>query len=408
VSTEGTLTLRLTVANGRVSEVDVLSTRPVRAAAALAGRAAEDVLRLVPLLFPVCGVAQGVACARAIEAALGTAAGPVVEAARELVCLGEAAASHVWQLAIAWPEAAGVATDVGAVREALGARVALSLALFGEKSGGAALGGTSRIGAPDATRLADAKLAVTTLCALVDRLTASDPALIAEVTRAGRAAFGASTTRALETLDTRATSASLAADPDFAEHPLFDGAPADVSAYARCGSSEAVQAVEATHGRGLLARLVARHAGARADARTLAARFADFEESLTTGGLDRAKATAVEAAKAAAVEAAKATAVEATAVEAAKATAEHEAEARTGGGAAETARGPLVYWVRASPTKIHDVRVVAPTDWTFHPRGALESALVGAEASPTLARDAGWLMLALDPCVPWKVEVRDA
>jgi hypothetical protein len=398
VSTEGTLTLRLTVANGRVSEVDVLSTRPVRAAAALAGRAAEDVLRLVPLLFPVCGVAQGVACARAIEAALGTAPDPGVEAARELVCLGEAAASHVWQLAIAWPEAAGVATDVGAVRAALGARVALSLALFGDKSSSAALAGSARAGAPDATRLADAKLAVTTLCALVDRLTASGPALLAEVTRAGRAAFGASTTLALGTLDTHATGASLAADPDFAERPLFEGSPADVSAYARCGSSDVVQAVEAAHGRGLLARLVARHASARADARTLAARFADLEESLTTGGLDRATGKAARPADG----------VQAEVGEASKATAERAAEERTGVGAAETARGPLVYWVRATRTRIHDVRVVAPTDWTFHPRGALASALVGAEASPTLARDAGWLVLALDPCVPWKVEVHDA
>jgi hypothetical protein len=52
--------------------------------------------------------------------------------------------------------------------------------------------------------------------------------------------------------------------------------------------------------------------------------------------------------------------------------------------------------------------MVSPTDWTFHPRGVLPGALRGAPATTTLERDAGWLVLALDPCVPCKVEVRDA
>ncbi|MBS2018176.1 MAG: hypothetical protein JST00_35220 [Deltaproteobacteria bacterium] len=35
-------------------------------------------------------------------------------------------------------------------------------------------------------------------------------------------------------------------------------------------------------------------------------------------------------------------------------------------------------------------------------------ALLGAPATATLARDVRWLALALDPCVPFTVEVRDA
>jgi len=120
-----------------------------------------------------------------------------------------------------------------------------------------------------------------------------------------------------------------------------------------------------------MARLVARRVDAKDDATRLAARFGELERGVAKDRPSRASSG-------------------------------------TGVGSARTARGPLVYWVHAGSGSVEDVRVVAPTDWTFHPRGILHEALLGTEAAPTLERDAGWLILALDPCVPWTVEVRDA
>ncbi len=362
MSSEGALSVKLTAANGRVARVEVTFSGLVRAATVLAGRTPDDVLRLVPALFPVCGVAHGVACARAVAAALGAVRDPRLEGASQVACLAEAAASHVWHLAIGWADAACVPVDVGSVRTARRALEALRTGLFGA--------GSLATLRPDAA-IGDAGDAVSTLVALLEALTAGDCALLGRVREAGRAAFGATMTSAVAALDIDAVGLLLAADPGFAQHAELDGGPVDVSALARQRESGHVRAIAKEHGEGLLARLVARRDDARGVGLRLAESFANLERRVA--GSPRAPTAP-----------------------------------GTGVGWAETARGPLVYWVRATPTCVEDVRVVSPTDWTFHPRGALRGALLDAEVVPTLARDAGWLTLALDPCVPWAVEVNDA
>ena len=54
--------------------------------------------------------------------------------------------------------------------------------------------------------------------------------------------------------------------------------------------------------------------------------------------------------------------------------------------------------------------IVAPTEWNFHPEGALVRGLVGSAAddAATLARATHLLVQALDPCVACEVEVGHA
>jgi uptake hydrogenase large subunit len=370
VAIEGALSVRLTIARDRdaVASVGIVSTRPARAARALAGRSDDDVLRLVPLLFPVCGVAQTVACTRAIRAARGTRNDARCEDARNLLCQAEAVVAHTWQLAISWPEAAQVPSDIGIVRTARTAFTTLCAALFE--------GGSVQRPLRAQPAWAEARAAVTQLCDALEHLTAGDVRLFDTVRDASSAAFGAADTNTVAALDVTKVGALLAADPDWAEHPELDGEPVDVSAYARHRGNEAVRLAEELHGPGLLARLLARHAEAESGARRLRESFAAFER----GGGDLSSgppACSVDG---------------------------------LGVGHADTARGPLVYAVRVAPSAgaVEDVRVVAPTNWTFHPRGALHRALVGASAGLELARNAAWLVLALDPCVPCAIEVHHA
>jgi len=79
--------------------------------------------------------------------------------------------------------------------------------------------------------------------------------------------------------------------------------------------------------------------------------------------------------------------------------------------AVQTARGLLLHCARLSDDRVDDYRIVAPTEWNFHPDGALARGLIGTEADDeaTLAARAGLAVLALDPCVGFAVEVtRDA
>jgi hypothetical protein len=75
--------------------------------------------------------------------------------------------------------------------------------------------------------------------------------------------------------------------------------------------------------------------------------------------------------------------------------------------AVQTARGLLLHLARIDGEWIADYRIVAPTDWNFHPDGALARGLLGLEAddSAALAQRAGVAVLALDPCVAFRVEV---
>lgn len=88
----GCVRLRLAIDSGRVSEVRVASERPALAPL-LRGRSADEAVRLVPLLFALCGKAQGRAAALALEAARGRECGPHLDPEVQREALRE----HLWR-----------------------------------------------------------------------------------------------------------------------------------------------------------------------------------------------------------------------------------------------------------------------------------------------------------------------
>ncbi len=79
----------------------------------------------------------------------------------------------------------------------------------------------------------------------------------------------------------------------------------------------------------------------------------------------------------------------------------------TGFAVAETARGALFHYARVEQGRIADYRIVAPTEWNFHPRGAFRAGLLGFRATDpeTVKHRATRWALALDPCVPFDIAV---
>jgi len=82
---------------------------------------------------------------------------------------------------------------------------------------------------------------------------------------------------------------------------------------------------------------------------------------------------------------------------------------REGFATAETSRGRLYHWVRlAADGRIEDDQIVAPTEWNFHPTGPFVEALLGASVSRgRVERRIVQLAGLFDPCVPFRVEVRE-
>ncbi len=69
----------------------------------------------------------------------------------------------------------------------------------------------------------------------------------------------------------------------------------------------------------------------------------------------------------------------------------------------EMARGLLLHWLQLDPQgRVQDYRVLAPTEWNFHPEGALARAVAALPAHATAA--AQTLAAAFDPCVTCTVQ----
>jgi Ni,Fe-hydrogenase I large subunit len=73
-------------------------------------------------------------------------------------------------------------------------------------------------------------------------------------------------------------------------------------------------------------------------------------------------------------------------------------------GMVEAARGLLAHRVELREGLLSAYRILAPTEWNFHPDGPLARGLMGA-SGPDLEGRAALLAASLDPCVPYRIEV---
>jgi len=73
----------------------------------------------------------------------------------------------------------------------------------------------------------------------------------------------------------------------------------------------------------------------------------------------------------------------------------------------QAARGLLIHRVAIHRGRISDYRILAPTEWNFHPRGVVFQGLAALPISDadTLARQAGLFVTAVDPCVDYHVTI---
>ena len=74
-------------------------------------------------------------------------------------------------------------------------------------------------------------------------------------------------------------------------------------------------------------------------------------------------------------------------------------EMAAGLGVVETARGRLVHFAKQQDGVITDYRILAPTEWNFHPKGVAVQALAGLSGEKAQA-----VVNAIDPCVDFELK----
>lgn len=361
---EGELMIGLHLRQARVHAVDIRSTRADVAGLMLQGRTRSDISTAVPLLFSICGRSQAVASELACSAADGGAelTSDDVDRCRAAVA-SEMLREGAWRTLLQWPQWMGEqpgVSDIAAARTAQlptpAAFGAIAHAVFGTP--------------------AEVWLRITTMDALMRWADAGQTCAarfisgVRNETASTRSEGVApvSPVPLLPNHDHAQWVAGIAlaadADADFTRHPTINNQAAETGALSRLHNQPTVTALLEKPGLRVLARFVAQL----------------HELALLLLGQGQPKIGAIRV------------------------------PGGIGVGWVDTARGLLIHQTRWQHGRAARYRIIAPTEWNFHPQGALTRALAGATAAnpAQLQHTANRLVQSLDPCVAFKLELHGA
>jgi hypothetical protein len=363
-SLRGRLALNLRLEQGRVAGVEIDSTRP-QAAVLLKGKTPQQAVHLAPLIFSLCGGAQGVAA----QAALMAAQGGLADEAQLVRWAGairrEASTEHLWRLMLDWPQICGLGIRETEYAKRLETGYAncrrLCLLAIDDREHASALQTVMHAN----------------LLGISPRDWLAQDAQAFAAWRANSSSLGAKLLRSLDntacgnTAETACLPYTCAQDwvslgqeivtPEFCKLPTWRSEPHEVGALAR-NHAHARVAPLITNGRRVEARVLARIVEL--------ALWASGEFGQAQDWIDVAPCGP------------------------------NEGLARV-----ETARGVLIHRARVENGAIADYTVVAPTEWNFHPQGAFarEAGCIAAKDDAAVKRLAQGLALSLDPCVEYEV-----
>jgi len=369
---------------------DIGSTRPVAASGLFRGRAPTETASLLPLLYSICAKAQASACVGALEHACGMDPDPEARRLRQSLVAAETVREHLWRILLDWP----LLLDEEPDRHAMIGAQSLVKRIFGAlDSDGVLLSPgcekpTSSRSVLEAAASALADLTaervlglapdawlerVTTLGAFDDWCRSVEtPAarLLADLHDSGDGRLGHTEASPLPDLDDGTLAAELRGPEAaaFVARPCWRGVPRETTPLTRYADSALVSALVADQGRGILARLVAQ-----------ILETVSLLCAIRTGELDAGSTAPSDTVLPAGV----------------------------GLGRADAARGLLVHLAEVDRGRVAEYRILAPTEWNFHPDGVLASALATLpDAEETLLRRrVQLLVMAIDPCVAFDLVI---
>jgi uptake hydrogenase large subunit len=100
---EGQLNIDLYPDKSAQARVQISSSRPLQASRVMIGKTPQEVLKVLPLMYNVCGVAQARTSLKAIQNNLSLSEPRNAEAARDMLVLVENAREHLFRILIDWP-----------------------------------------------------------------------------------------------------------------------------------------------------------------------------------------------------------------------------------------------------------------------------------------------------------------
>ena len=387
----GAIDIQLYHSSGTVTGVQIASTRPDTVAQVFIGKTPEQLLDTVPLLFTLCGNAQAYAALSACRAALGLATEPDLDAARNLLVQLETLREHAWRILLDWPGFVGVDPDKKALAALLKFDVLFKRYLF---KNGEAFKLDSRLDI-DATQLTDLIAELEALIdvsifngrladfqmlsgesQLQDWLQQNDalPAhLLNYLYKRNWAASGQNAMACLPPLDAEALNRQMQERATFSRMPGWQGRCFETTLLNRQLSQPLIADLRSRYGNGLMVRMLARL----------------LEIALIPSQLKQLLMQITDPSALSAMTA---------------------ANDGLGLSQIQAARGLLIHRLELRQGRVYDYRLVAPTEWNFHPDGVVVQSLkhLQAESLNDLRRQAELLINAIDPCVQYALNLTDS
>ncbi len=399
---EGQIDITLTVLPSGKKEVAILNNRPVHAAKLLVGKNIDEALRIIPLLYHVCGKAQGAAAISAIEAAQNKTPDKATLMARTILSDVELIREHLLRIFLDWPLILdGDEQTERAMNETadfMKLMVEFERALF-QSDKPFSIETTAN---PDKEPLSESLQKLETIlektifgCSPDLWLKAKARDVIFHWMRQDKclsarccdrllknewAQEGQTSIPFLPNLSATECASLLFANDqrlsdDFIGAPTWQGSPHETSSLSRCHKHPLIKLLLAHCGTGLLTRYVSRL----------------VELALILLRMKRAVRELLPASEK----------PDETPPSSLSSTPSF------GIGMVEAARGLLVHGVLLEGDKIRDYKILAPTEWNFHPKGVLSSTLshITSKDETEIKTMANLLIPAIDPCTKTSLEV---
>lgn len=366
----GQIRVDLTWDKGVISAVQLHNSRPQQLTHFFTGKPLGEVLNLIPLLYSLCGMAQHVAALRAAESALDLPVDAEVEHARELLVTAETARELGFRLLTDWlPEKSGYSRELMHWFTQL--KTALNGVLKLQPAGG--VPSMEWLQAQSASlqqlleQIFDCRLpsqpGSEPFNLILNRLIAQLPAELSALFNASDRLIKPSAPALEDQLHGNVqwliTEMELRGD-QFCAMPEQQGNCYETSVWSRCRDAEVLNNSNPLRGRlaALLKELL-----------SMPARMAEAP--------DKAQVNIAE----------------------------------KGYGMVTAGRGILIHHIdlqgtTVSDSRVNEYRIVAPTEWNFHPQGTLVQMLEGVRVAEAQVRPLVESLIRLvDPCVSWQLNV---
>jgi len=385
---EGRLTIDLERGPDGAGRATIVSSRPLGVVRALVGRPANDAVKTLPLLFNVCGLAQGAAAAQACERALGVETEPDAGRLRQFLVCMEMLREHLVRVVLDWQRFLGSEPrsesmlrvmrlctgarrrlDPGAAAFDIGAGVACdrdrTMPVIGE-----AVELVEELVLGEPIGVWSERGVVGDLERWCETGTTAAQKLVSMVLDRGWASAGGAAVNFLPALSETELAERLfgAESGAFVAAPTWNGVPQETSALSRQAAGPLVGDVVRSHGHGLLARVVAR----LVEIARLPGMMSDLvdadedDEVHVVDGIPQGRGLAQ----------------------------------------VEAARGRLVHGVELNGDVVHRYAILAPTEWNFHAEGGAARGLADiAGLEGDVRALAALFVSSVDPCVGYEVRV---